>query len=243
MLNITINDSLFTLKPHQSPALLSHDKGDGYGNGSVSWLPDGLFLHEIIDTLCPQNHQQIIGALRNKEILTLESFITSDCSLEWITLGEPLAEQLLDDMLRLLINYVMFELFPQYQRLNSTLAQQYFFIIPSTQPLSAQALASLNERLKYYLAKPPQITTRLENTNKVIRQLAAQKQNYLAQTLLAQNTGEPLYVHKIGENFLDPARLKGMIPLSAIKEAIIDSQEITAFDDFSVLILSARCCW
>jgi len=145
MLNIKLSDGrILELTPHQ-PLNVLNGEGDNWGNGSIDWLPDGLFLHEIVEQA--GETRKIAAAVRDGAYITMDTFVAQDCTLQFVAADEPIGQKMMANTAKLLVGYAMYQLHPNYEYLQSDTPLLCGFVSPDDLLLTNEELTQLNERL------------------------------------------------------------------------------------------------
>lgn len=237
MLHITLQDGKELELTTHRPLNVLNGEGDSWGNGSIDWLPDGLFLHEIVEQA--GETRKIVAALRDGLYITMDTFVNQDCTLRFIAADEPIGQSMMTNTVKLLVSYAMYQLHPEYECLQSDTPLLYGYVSPDDLLFSNEELTQLNEQLQIYLNNPPIIKTYLMPYIKVVKQLANQGQISQAKYLLAQDSYYPLRVHEI-DSYIQLADDKPLIPLQYIPQIEIVAQELLTVIESSILQLSAK---
>ena len=223
MLKITLkNRETLKFNPHRPPNVLN-GRGDNWGNGSIDWLPDGLFLYEIVEQIYGKH--KIVAAMRDDQYITMNTFVDEDCTLRFVLATEPEGQAMLNNTAKLLVNYTMHQLYPNYESLKSDTPMLYSFVSPDVAGLSKESLENLNAKLATYKVNPPVMKSYLMSYNKAVKQIAQQGSISQAKYLMAQENLYPLYVHEI-DGFIQISDGKPLIAMDHIETLSIVSQEV-----------------
>ncbi|MBQ2837855.1 MAG: hypothetical protein IJB37_05445 [Peptococcaceae bacterium] len=221
MLHITLEDGrMLELVPHR-PLNVLNTEGDNWGNGSIDWLPDGLFLYEIVQQAGEE--RKIVAAVRDGVYITMDSFVDADCTLRFIAAESEDGRSMMDNTAKMLVNYAMHQLHPEYEYLQSDTPLLLGY--SSANGLSNEELQQLNAQLIAYKVNPPKINSYLMNYTRAAKCLAEQGAISQAKYLMAQDNCYPLRVHEI-DGFIQIADEKPLITMEYMEQLEVVSQEV-----------------
>lgn len=100
MLHITLTDGRQFQLETVSPVAL---KNEGtYGNGSIDWEDEGLYLFDIAAQIGVEN---ALAALVNGELLPMNTFVKKDCTLEYVMANDEIGKGMIDRTVLFLTAY------------------------------------------------------------------------------------------------------------------------------------------
>ncbi|MBO5141143.1 MAG: hypothetical protein J6B76_10915 [Peptococcaceae bacterium] len=217
MLQIRYQNQIYQFIPHDNIKL----KNEGtYGNGSIDWAPRGLSLDQIAAQV---GVLQPIAARINKKIVPLDTFITKNCEVEFITLSDAEGQMMLRRTGIFLLNYAAMQVFPSdYQLIESNMLSQYTvytdFILPEAACITDADLESIQNVIIKILQEDTKIVAKKLPYFRAVREAKALNRLYLLRSIEMNDDGSsPVSVYMLHDYFdLDSEPL--LLDIQMIKE-------------------------
>ena len=179
-------------------------KNEGtYGNGSIDWAAQGLHLSEIAEQIGVSN---VIAAKIEGELCSLDTFVTKDCTIKFITLDDIEGKEMLRRTAIFLLTYAVKKAMPAgIQRLGSNMQSAFCvsadFILPVKMQVTDINLEHIQKQLDIVLANEPKIITKKMAYYTALRLLEKEREYYQIKQLELNDDGGPVPTYMLDEYF------------------------------------------
>ena len=224
MIQISYHNKIYKLVKKNNVVL----KNEGtYGNGSIDWGARGLFLSDIAQQI---GVFQPLAAQIDNIMYPLNSFITNDCTVDFISLDDREGMQMLHRTGRYLLNYAVKQiLHDDVQRIGGGIQSAFViygdFILQLGEKITAVELLQIQKCLDETVKQNIVINSRKLPYYSTVKELINAGEHHLVRVIEENDDNGPVQVYKMGEYY----DLDNGILLSSLE--IIKQIKIIHIDD------------
>lgn len=199
MLHITLTDGRQFQLETVSPVAL---KNEGtYGNGSIDWEDEGLYLFDIAAQIGVEN---ALAALVNGELLPMNTFEKKDCTLEYVMADSEIGKSMIDRTVLFLIAYGIKSLGKACKRVEGRIesGKIYYDFIPEDSAFTAEELQQAERAIAQAISANYPVGCRKFPYYTSKKELLAQGETYLLDYIDLHDDYGPVSM-QVMDNFAD----------------------------------------
>jgi len=211
--------------PHHSSGMI-HQGGDAWGNGSIAWQKDGLFLYEIAQQL---HVAQPLAAKVDGVMVPLQQFITADAQIDFITADCLEGKLILQRTAMFLLAFGVTSLQRACQRMQGGIVDEqtvyYDFLTSTDDVLTASDCQSVQREIHRALQSGNKIVPRMVPYHTALKNWTQHGEYQLIEKIkMYEDSGEPVPM-QILESFFELNSGILLKELSLVKEFAVTQIE------------------
>ena len=222
MLHIALTDGRTFELETVSPVAL---KNEGtYGNGSIDWEDEGLYLYDIAAQIGIQN---ALAALVNGQLMPLSTFIKKDCTLQYVMADDEAGKAMINRTALFLTAYGINSLAKPCKRIKGNIENNtvyYDFELPENESFADADLAKAEQAISDAITQNYAIGRRKFPYYTSKKELLSQGETYISDYIDAHDDYGPV-VMQVMNNFADPDQGLLLGDLSILKAVHLTQEQ------------------
>lgn len=204
-------------------------KNEGtYGNGSIDWEDEGLYLYDIAAQIGIKN---ALAALVDGQLTPLSTFIKKDCTLEYVMTEDEIGKAMIDRTALFLLAYGIKSLNRSSKRVQGVVENgtiYYDFLLEDTVLFSAEELLQAEQYISKAIEENYPAGSRKFPYYSSKKELLNAGESYLLQYIDAHDDYGPV-VMQVMEHFADPDHGLMLSDFSVLKGIHLTQTQVGEF--------------